>query len=227
LFLSEALPRDDAALSTHQVNYYKRLLAPLGKAVFPELPFLKLSDSKKEWARKFLSSTGNIGHAFTVGLNPGAIYGPAKQWSTDRFMELARRLSSDHDCEIVIFGDKNTSPLARAINNEINGKAIDTTGKTDVLQLAALLESCDILVTNDTGPMHVACAVGTSVVAIFGSTDPKITSPLGPDAVVLQKPASCSPCLKRECPEGHYVCLKNITVDDVETAVLKQLNTCR
>jgi heptosyltransferase-2 len=223
MFLTEILQRNNDILSVHQVHYYKKLLAPFGRARFPELPRLVVPDADKKWAREFLLSKKKGSQAFTVGLNPGSTYGEAKQWLPERFEKLSEKLLSEIDCKIIIFGDSATVPLAEKINAGVNGRAVDVSGRTGILQLTALLECCDVLVTNDTGPMHVAGAVGTPVVAVFGSTDPRATAPLGPNAGIVRKSVPCSPCLKRKCPEGHYQCLHAVSVDDVEAAVLKQL----
>jgi ADP-heptose:LPS heptosyltransferase len=96
------------------------------------------------------------------------------------------------------------------------------TGKTNLLQLAGLLERCTLLVTNDTGTMHVATAVGTPVVALFGSTPPLTTGPWGKEHVVVRKDVPCSPCWKRICPTDHR-CMELITVDEVEEIVDRKL----
>lgn len=223
MFLTNTLKRDEGRSSIHQVHYYKKLLKPLGNSRFPDLPALVLPQAEKKWSQDFLLSESKHTCSFTVGLNPGSTYGEAKQWPSERFKELAKLLDSKHNCKIIIFGDSKTGKTAEEINFQLNNRAIDATGRTTVLQLAALLEQCDLLITNDTGPMHVACAVGTPVVSIFGSTNPLTTSPLGPDSVVLRYPVACSPCLKRECPEGHHRCMLSISVDEVAGAVLNLL----
>ncbi len=96
------------------------------------------------------------------------------------------------------------------------------TGKTGLLQLAALLERCTLLVTNDTGTMHVGAAVGTPVVALFGSTPPLVTGPWGEGHKVVRKDVPCSPCWKRVCPTDHR-CMDLITVDEVEEVASKKL----
>jgi heptosyltransferase-2 len=222
-FLTETIKRDQKILSKHQVHYYKKLLENMGKTSFPELPYVNVPENNIKWAREFLFSKRNSSNKFLVGINPGSTYGEAKQWLPERFGELAKRLYKNNRCDIIIFGDKDSSLLAGEINNGLENKAIDVTGKTDILQLTALLKECDLLVTNDTGPMHVACAVKTPVVAIYGSTNQADTSPLGRDAVIIKKDIPCSPCLKRICPEKHHMCMKNISTDDVEKAVLKKL----
>jgi len=184
-------------------------------------------ENNTNWAREFLFSKKDNSKNFLVGINPGSTYGEAKKWLPERFEELAKKLYKDNRCDIIIFGDLNSSPLAEKINNGLESRAIDVTGKTDILQLAALLKECDLLVTNDTGPMHVACAVKTPVVAVYGSTNHVTTSPLDPDAVMIKKNTPCSPCMKRVCPEGHHNCMKNISTDDVEKTVLEKLKTIK
>ncbi len=223
LFLTETVKRDRKILSKHQVHYYKKLLESMGKASFPQLPEIKVPEENIKWAREFLFSKRDGSKKFLVGINPGSTNGEAKQWLPERFGELAKKLYKNRRCDIIIFGDTNSSLLAGRINKDLGNKAIDVTGKTDILQLTALLKECDLLVTNDTGPMHVACAVKTPVVAVFGSTNPVTTSPLGRDAVVIKKDMPCSPCWKRVCPERLHLCMKNISTAAVEKAVLEKL----
>ena len=226
-FLTEPVKRDHKILSKHQVHYYKKLLESTGKANFPERPYINVPKNNVKWAREFLFSERGSSKKFLVGINPSNTNGEAKQWLPERFGELAKRLYKNSRCDIIIFGDKNSSLLAGKINKGLENKAIDVTGKTDILQLTALLKECGLLVTNDTGPMHVACAVKTPVVAVFGSTNPAITSPLGRDAVMIRKDLPCSPCWKSVCPEGHHMCMKNISTDAVEKAVLEKLKNLK
>jgi len=225
--LTETVERDQKTLPKHQVHYYKKLLGSSEKTSFPELPHVHVPESNIKWAREFLLSKKDNSKDFLVGINPGSTYGEAKQWLPERFGELAKKLSKNNRCDIIIFGDSNSSLLAEKINNDLEIKAIDVTGKTNILQLTALLKECDLLVTNDTGPMHVACAVQTPVVAIYGSTNHVTTSPLGPDAVMIKKNTPCSPCMKRICPERHHMCMENILTDDVESAVLEKLKNLK
>jgi len=225
--LTKTVERDQKILSKHQVHYYKKLLGISEKTSFPKLPHVHVPESHIKWAYEFLLSKRDSSKDFLVGINPGSTYGEAKQWLPERYEELVKRLYKNNRCDIIIFGDLNTSLLAEEINKGLKNKAIDVTGKTDILQLAALLKKCDVLVTNDTGPMHVACAVQTPVVAIYGSTNPVTTSPLGPDAVMIKKNTPCSPCMKRVCPDGHHMCMENILTDDVEKAVLDKLKNLK
>jgi heptosyltransferase-2 len=160
-----------------------------------------------------------------VGLNPGATYGEAKCWSPERFAELGRRFIKDYGASILIFGSSRPreKALNAAIARGIGAGCLNLSGETSLLQLAALLRRCRLLVTNDTGTMHVAAAVGTRVMAIFGPTDPRTTSPLGEGHVVIRREVSCSPCLKRVCPEDHR-CMDLIEVEEVYNTVGMQLN---
>jgi len=225
--LTETIKRDQKILSKHQVHYYKKLLKSSGKTSFPELPNINVPENNIKWAHEFLLSKRDRSKNFLVGINPGSTYGEAKQWLPERYGELAKSLYKNNRCDIIIFGDSSSSLLAKKINKGLKNKAIDVTGKTDILQLAALLKKCDILVTNDTGPMHVACAVHTPVVAIYGSTNHVTTAPLGRDAVIIRKNTPCSPCMRRICPDKHHMCMKNISTNDVEQAILKKLKNLK
>jgi heptosyltransferase-2 len=153
-----------------------------------------------------------------IGMNPGATYGLAKCWSPDRFGELGKRLSEKWKASVLLFGKEEERPITKEIIRHLGEGGVDLVGKTLFLQLAALLERCRLLVTNDTGTMHVATAVDTPVVAIFGSTDPQTTGPWGDHHAVVKKNVPCSPCFKRVCPIDHR-CMELITVDEVEEVV--------
>ena len=157
-------------------------------------------------------------------MNPGATYGLAKCWYPERFGELGKRLVQKRNASILLFGTAEEGSTAKKIVEHIKEGAIDLTGKTDLLHLAAILERCQILVTNDTGTLHVAAAVGTPVVAIFGPTDPDTTGPWGEGHAIVKKEVPCGPCLKRVCPTDH-ACMKNIGVEDVEEAIVNRLRS--
>jgi len=157
-----------------------------------------------------------------IGMNPGATYGLAKCWYPERFGELGKRLFEKWKATVLLFGKEEERPIAKEILQHLKEGGIDLTGKTHLLQLAALLERCQLIVTNDTGTMHVATAVGAPVVALFGSTDPSTTGPWGDGHIVIRKDVPCSPCLKRICPTDHR-CMELITVDEVEEIIDKKL----
>ena len=151
-------------------------------------------------------------------MNPGATYGLAKCWYPDRFGELGKRLVKKWKASVLLFGKAEEKTIAQEILRHLGDGGIDLTGQTGLLQLAAVLENCRLLATNDTGTMHLAAAAGTPVVAIFGPTDPVTTGPWGEGHRVVRKEVSCSPCLKRICPTDHR-CMKEISVEEVEEIV--------
>jgi lipopolysaccharide heptosyltransferase II len=149
-----------------------------------------------------------------LGLCPGAEYGPAKRWLPERFAEVMKSLHGSHACEWKLFGVEKDRPVADAISKLAGIPHTDLVGKTTLAELIAQLRSCDVLLTNDTGTMHLAACLGVPVVALFGSTEPTLTGPLGEGHTALRHPVDCSPCFKRECPID-FRCMKAITADSV------------
>jgi heptosyltransferase-2 len=196
----------------------------LGKVEGPDSPRIFLREEDRRWAEDFLRNLGLLDGRPLIGMNPGAAYGFAKCWYPGRFGELGKRLCERLKATVLVFGREEEKPIADEILQHLGGQGIDLTGRTRLLQLAALLERCHILVTNDTGTMHVASGVGTPVVALFGSTDPLATGPWGEGHVVVRKDVPCSPCLKRICPTDHS-CMELITVDEIEEAIHQKLRT--
>ncbi len=226
LFLTHGIGRTKAVLHGHRVHYYQRLIEPLGKIESLPSPQIFLREEDRKWADRALKDLEISEGGPLIGMNPGATFGLAKCWYPDRFGELAKRLADKWQARVLLFGKEEERPIVYEILRHLGRKGIDLTGKTGLLQLAALLERCTLLVTNDTGTMHVAAAVGTPVVALFGSTPPLTTGPWGEGHVVVRKDVPCSPCWKRICPTDHQ-CMERITVDEVEEVVDKQLRRKR
>ncbi len=155
-----------------------------------------------------------------AGLCPGAEYGPAKRWT--EFGPAARQLSEAHGLQWLIFGTANEKPLAAELMKALGAHATDLSGRTSLLELAAQLRRCRLLLTNDTGTMHLAAFLGVPTVAIFGSTEPQLTGPLGKGHLVIRHHVECSPCFLRECPLD-FRCMKAVTVEEVISAVGKVL----
>jgi heptosyltransferase-2 len=198
------------------------LVEPLGELGSLPSPQIFLREEDRRWADRALEELGVPEGKFLIGMNPGATYGLAKCWHSDRFGELGKRLLEKWQARLLFLGKEEERPIVYEILRYLNNDGIDLTGKTGLLQLAALLERCHLLVTNDTGTMHVATAVETPVVALFGSTDPTTTGPWGDGHVVVRKEVPCSPCWKRICPTDHR-CMELITVDEVEGIVDRKL----
>lgn len=222
LFLTHGIPRTEEVLHVHRVHYYQKLIGPIGEIIDSPSPRIFLREEDRGWAKQVLKDLGILNGRLLIGMNPGATYGLAKCWSPSRFGELGKRLSKEWRATVLLFGKKEEKSIAQEVVREIGEGGIDLSGKTHLLQLAALLEQCRLLVSNDTGTMHVAAAVGTPVVAIFGSTDPTTTGPWGEGHRIVRKEIPCSPCLKRVCPKDHQ-CMDLITVDEVEEVVNRKL----
>ncbi len=226
LFLTHGIPRTKEVLHAHRLHYYQKLTDSLGQTEGFPSPRIFLREEDRKSAEEMLRNMGLSDGRLLIGMNPGATYGMAKCWYPERFGELGKRIVKKRKATVLLFGKEEEKPIAREILERLSEGGIDLTGKTHLLQLAALLERCQLLVTNDTGTMHMATAVGTPVLALFGSTDPSTTGPWGDGHIVIRKDVPCSPCLKRICPTDHR-CMELITVDEVEEAVdrkLKDLN---
>lgn len=157
------------------------------------------------------------------GICPGAEYGPAKQWPAERFRKAMELISEKVPCEWLILGTAADQKVAAEILTGFKGKATDLTGKTTLEELAAKLRSLPLLLTNDTGTMHLADALGTPLVAIFGSTEPKLTGPRSARSTVLRHQVECSPCFLRECPLD-FRCMKAVTPEEVSEAALRTIS---
>ncbi|MDB6151603.1 MAG: rfaF [Chthoniobacteraceae bacterium] len=153
-----------------------------------------------------------------IGLCPGAEYGGAKRWLPERFAQVMRQVHETHDCEWKLFGVEKDRPVAARILHEAAVPCVDLIGKTTLADLIAQLRTCDLLLTNDTGTMHLAGSLGVPVVALFGSTDPELTGPLGSGHTLLRHPVECSPCFLRECPID-FRCMKAIGTEEVVAAI--------
>jgi len=157
-----------------------------------------------------------------IGLCPGAEYGPAKRWLPERFAEAAAKITAQSSAQWILFGTKNDAAVGKQIAAAIGDSCVNRIGQTTLEQLIAELQQCRLLLTNDTGTMHLAALLGMPVVAIFGSTEPRLTGPLGNGHIILRHHVECSPCFLRECPID-FRCMKAVTADEVVVAVLSLL----
>lgn len=197
----------------HQVRRYCELVRTLGGVRPDAHPSLAVPADLRAWARERLRRDGIDENRRVLGINPGSTYGSAKCWPAERFSELITLLASRSGAVCVVVGGARERALAGRICAGAGAGALNLAGETTVMQLAALITRCSAFVSNDTGPMHLACAVGTPVVGIIGPTDPDATGPLG-KSVILRKRVACAPCLKRECPTDHR-CMTGISAEEV------------
>jgi heptosyltransferase-2 len=208
----------------HQIHEYLHLTAALGTNPEPLAPQLTVTPEEIGAAKKKFGLATITQPVF--GLNPGAEYGPAKRWPVEKFIAAAREIRQKTNCVWILFGGENDRRLAAQIASAIHDSRFtihDLSGKTSLRELMALLKLCRGLLTNDSGPMHVAAALGTPVVVPFGSTSPELTGPGLPDDPrhrLLKSDAPCSPCFLRECPID-FRCLNGISVERVVETVLK------
>ena len=208
--------------AAHQMHEYLHLAAAVGANPEPLAPQLAVTPEEVEAAKVKFGLAKVLPPVF--GLNPGAEYGPAKRWPAEKFIAAAKEIQRRTHCTWLICGGKGDAAIAGQIQSAIGSRepAINLAGQTSLRELMALLKLCRGLLTNDTGPMHVAAALGTPVVVPFGSTSPELTGPGlpgDPRHRLLKSAAPCSPCFLRECPID-FRCMNGIRVERVVAAFL-------
>ena len=206
----------------HHIFEYLHLTAALGASAEPLAPELFVAPHEIESARKKFGLE-NAAHP-VFGLNPGAEYGPAKRWPVEKFIAAAKQIQARTNCKWLVFGGKNDFELCARVESEIRSPQFasrNLSGQTTLRELMASLKMCQVLLTNDTGPMHVAAALGTPVVVPFGSTSPELTGPGLPETArnhLLKSDAPCAPCFLRACPID-FRCMNGISVERVVQSV--------
>ena len=161
-----------------------------------------------------------------IGLCPGAEYGSAKRWPLERYRSVIEHISKDHDITWVIVGTIKDEPFGAELARNFSGKVENLCGKTTLSELIVELKKFQLLLTNDTGTMHLADLLGIPVVALFGSTEPDLTGPVGvtvPPHRILRRKVECNPCYLRECPID-FRCMNELTVEMVTATVKESLS---
>jgi len=223
LLLTDAVPLPKNSKKQHLVLTYQQLLEPLGITATERSPKLYLSPEEIEAAKKLLSNFAIDLRYPLVGINPGATYGSAKCWLPERFHEVALQLLDKTEATILFFGDRAGAALVKEICSDLPKRVINLAGTTNLRELMALISLCNVLLTNDSGPMHMAYALGTDLVALFGSTDEVATGPYN-SGTVIHKHVHCSPCFRRICPID-FRCMKQISTEEVVQTILEKLKT--
>lgn len=223
--LTHPLPLPENIQNQHLVATYKTLLTPLGIPISNTPPRLYLTEEERKVAKLLLTQQGIPDHALIVGINPGATYGSAKCWLPGRFREVTEKLLTDKDIFIIYFGDQATSSLVKEICKGLPSRVINLAGITSLRELASVISLCDTILTNDSGPMHIADALGTHIVALFGSTSEIVTGPYN-KGTIIHKHVECSPCYQRTC-HIDFRCMKRIESNEVFEAIMKILNAKR
>jgi heptosyltransferase-2 len=209
--LTRRAPVPGAVRGRSQVYYYRAMLAGVGLRVSagPETGLR----APAEWQD---AAEKRLGPGDWIGLNPGAAFGPAKRWPAARFAAAGDRLADRTGAQVAILGSPSERPLADAVAAAMRHPARVLAGETTLPELVGVLSRLRVLVTNDSGPMHVASALGTPVAAIFGPTNPLETAPVGA-ARLVSEPVYCAPCGLRACPIDHR-CMTRVTADRVAAA---------
>jgi heptosyltransferase II len=207
----------------HQADYYRALVTGLGITASSELPRVRVTRRTAERAAAIFADVQVPDGASLVGLAPGAAYGHAKRWPPPRVAELIARLVRERDAVCVMVGAAGDRESGREIESLLppGVRAVNLIGRTDLRVFAGVLARCRSFVSNDSGAMHLAAALGVPVTAIFGPTDERATAPLGDHDVLLHQ-VFCRPCMLRECPIDHR-CMKRIGVDRVFDSVSRRL----
>jgi len=206
----------------HEVFYYLKIIAELEWLVRQEQTFLEtqpdgsleVSAARKSGARDFLRARG-VGDAKPlVALCPGSINSRAKRWPAERYAALADRLIDELGAQVLLVGSSAEAEVSLEVRSQMRNQPLTLTGQTDLAELVATLSLVDLLVTNDTGPAHIASALGRPTLVIFGPTNPLTTRPFSPFGEIVREPPDCAPCMLRDCPIDHR-CMTAITPSDV------------
>jgi heptosyltransferase-2 len=208
--LTRKCPVRDEIRGESEVYYYRAMLAGLGLLVtaVPDAS-LRALDAWRERARSLLEGEGPW-----LGINPGASFGTAKRWIPERYAAVADRLAQRFGLRPVVVGGAAERPVAEALAAAMRTPVQVLCGRTSLGELTGVLSELRLLLTNDSGPMHLAAALGTKLVAVFGSTNWRETAPFTTRARLVREDVECSPCKLRECPIDHR-CMTRVTVERV------------
>ncbi len=222
--LSHPIKIDKQVLGVHQAYYYLGILS--GAGLFPPRPWqhefplsasIGICQADRDSARRILRDRGVQAGEMIIGLNPGAFFGGAKRWLLDRYGAVADRLAEKYGARILIFGGSDERGIAQEVARTMTHRPVVLAGETTLGQLMGLLGECRLLLTNDSGPMHLAAALDIPQVAIFGSSSDAATGPLSSRATVVKQPVDCSPCFLRKCPID-FRCMTRVSVEMVYQA---------
>ncbi len=223
LLLTDAIaPPKAGEIARHERFYYLELLRRAGLIeTIPDVLEIRLDGVDELRAKgEKLFETHQVKRP-VIGVSPGAAFGSAKRWLPERFAESAWRLAAELGGSIAVFGSAAEKTLCDEVALAANGR--NFAGTTTLRAFIEMTAACRVFLTNDSGAMHIASALGVPSVTVFGPTDETATGPLGPLAQLVREPVSCSPCLLRECPIDHR-CMTRVTSDQVVQAAHESLN---
>ncbi len=224
ILLTDAFEYPDQEESIHQVEIYLKLLEGIGIQTKKSEPYLTLSFEAQNQMKKKLKHLGIVLEKKKIGVVMGASYGQAKCWPKESFFELMQYFQNENPQSLdqfIFIGDMKQKQQAEEICERFPHLTLNLCGKTSVYELMHLIGCLDLVITNDSGPMHIAAACGVPVVALFGSTSPTKTGPYRKEGVLYES-VTCSPCYRRTCPID-FSCMKGITVEKVVDKIRRQL----
>jgi len=222
ILLTHPIRRTEDIFKVHQIDYYLEMVKALGCADVDRAMHLETYIAPAA-ARRVLQQYLPGGCNAVIGIAPGATYGPAKRWLTERFAAAGDQLSNDLNAQVVLFGGKDDWETAEQVRKQSRTDMINLAGVTSLTETIYIISQCRLFLSNDSGLMHVAGSLNIPTVAVFGSTNPVTTSPAGEKTILVRKEVSCSPCLKKTCPTD-FRCMTLIGVDDVVGAARILLN---
>jgi heptosyltransferase II len=221
LFLTHPLPFPQWRNSKHEVFYYLNIVSELGRLLEVETTLdetlnisLQIAEADQTEALTLIKSQGDRESRRLVALCPGSINSRAKRWPAERYAVLADSLIEKLNAQVLLIGSEAELPVSAEVNRLMHNSPTMLTGKTDLSQAAAVLSLVDLLITNDTGPAHVAAALGRPTLVIFGPTNPLTTRPFSSVAELVRHPPDCAPCMLRDCPIDHR-CMTAISPEEV------------
>jgi heptosyltransferase-2 len=218
--LTHPLPLPQWREQSHEVFYYLNIVAELERVLFGESSqaeprlTLNISDARRAEARSLLQSEGARMDRPLVALCPGSTNSRAKRWPSSSYAALADQFVTQAGANILLIGSADEVEVSSEVRERMRHRPIVLTGQTNLARAVAVLSLVDVLVTNDTGPAHIAAALNRPTLVIFGPTDPRTTRPYSPLSEIIRRPPDCAPCMLRDCPIDHR-CMTAITPDEV------------
>ncbi|MBL7157883.1 MAG: lipopolysaccharide heptosyltransferase II [Candidatus Omnitrophica bacterium] len=207
-------PVESSETDLHKVEYFLKIAESLGCDTSNKNYEFFVTDKERKYVEKMLSENDVHLEDFVVIIHPGANWIP-KRWSEDNFASLSDALIKKYNAKVIAIGAEKDAKIAARIKNKMKEKFIIFSGKTSLLELGALTERADFVISGDSGPMHIACAMKSNVIALFGPTSPALTGPYGNGNYrVIQHDTDCEiPCYDLTCND--YRCMDAIKVSDV------------
>jgi heptosyltransferase-2 len=217
--LTKAIPAPREV--THERFYYLELLRRAGIIdQIPQCEAIRLDGAPAAQAAGLERFRARGMGSTIVGVSPGAAYGSAKRWLPERFAAAASEVARALDAQVAVFGSASERDVCEEVTRGVTVPVHNFAGETSLGEYIELAAACRVYLTNDSGPMHIASALGLPTVAVFGATNHITTGPTGPLAVVVRENVECSPCLKRECPIDHR-CMTRVEASRVAKAALE------